>query len=178
MSGKQNCGPDGALTELPANAMSDEKSHVAFGGNRFGYRAPPDATVTPARPRLPDSAVTGRGEVLRPTATHCYVAFFGRNVVTESMSGFFGPEKQAAARDVSSERGADASLDASLTILRALAATGPISISELLPMIRARPRATMAILDDLERADQVRITQSEFDETVELTDSGRKQLAP
>jgi hypothetical protein len=129
-----------------------------------------------------DNEVRGAGRpkcepLLRGRPTHCYVSFFGRNVVTESMSGFLGPEEQAAARDPGGRRPADVAPDVARAILRELAVTGPVSIAALLPRIHTRPRLIIAILEDLERADSVRIRQTEFDEIVELTDSGRTQLA-
>ena len=115
--------------------------------------------------------------LLRGRPSDCYVAFFGRNVVTESMSGFLGPEERAAARNPSGRRAADVAPDVTRAVLQELAVTGPVSIAALLPRIHTRPRLIIAILENLERADHVRIRATEFDEIVELTDSGRTQLA-
>jgi len=115
--------------------------------------------------------------LLRGRPPDCYVAFFGRNVVTESMSGFLGPEEQAAGRDPSGRRAADVAPDVARAVLQELALTGPVSIAALLPRIHTRPRLIIAILEDLERVGHVRIRATEVDEIVELTDSGRTQLA-
>lgn len=169
------------VNKPPRYLMWDEKYDAVFRSNRLGCAA--DAWPFPAGRGETDGGALGGagpptcGPLLRREATTCYVSFSGRIVVTESMSGFLGPEEQAAARELNVERRADAAPDESLAVLRALAATGPMSIAALLPKIHARPRLIIAILEDLERADRVRIRQTEFDEIVELTDSGRRQSA-
>jgi hypothetical protein len=98
--------------------------------------------------------------------------------VTDSMSGFLGPEEEAALEQQrQSGSRPDAAPDVSLAILRALDRDGSLPTGELLAKVAARPRQVFASLDELESASLVRLRSTDADDVVELTNGGRAVLA-
>jgi DNA-binding MarR family transcriptional regulator len=98
--------------------------------------------------------------------------------MTESLSGFLGPEERAAFR-LRQEDPAAAPIasDLSLTVLRFVAEHGPSTMSRLLADVQARPRSLVAAVDELEQAGLLMVTAEGEEETVLPTEAGMRAVA-
>jgi DNA-binding MarR family transcriptional regulator len=96
--------------------------------------------------------------------------------VTESVSGFLSPEERAALEKRKQAPEPEPSSGISLAILQILATDGPTPLSEILPKVRARPRAVLSTIDDLEQSGLVRVSAQGVDEIAELTEAGHARI--
>jgi len=103
--------------------------------------------------------------------------------MTESLSGFLGPEERAAFRlrqeDPAAAPIASAPItsDLSLTVLRFVAEHGPTTMSRLLAEVQARPRSLVAAVDELEHGGLLTVVAEGEEETVLPTEAGMRAVA-
>lgn len=100
-------------------------------------------------------------------------------IMTDSVSGFFGPEERAAKSSdrVDIPTGPPLASGLSLEVLRLAADRGSVTMSALLAEVDARPRAVVAAVDALEAAGLVTVDVEDREETMHPTDAGLRAAA-
>ena|SRR5262245_42287739 len=96
--------------------------------------------------------------------------------MTESLSGFLGPEELRAADNQQQTPDTQAPPEVSTAILYALSTYGPLRIADLLPKVFARDRVIISALGELEAKKLVQVTERDSDEIAEITADGRAAL--
>jgi predicted transcriptional regulator len=92
------------------------------------------------------------------------------------MSGFLAPEERAVLNSRRPAPSSEPAEDVAMAILQALRARGQLTVAALLPLVRARSRAVLGALGELETAQLVRVSTDGTDEVVELTEAGNRAI--
>jgi predicted transcriptional regulator len=111
--------------------------------------------------------------------------------VTDFISGFLGPEENAARQrrhrgqqDPAGQLGQPGQPpgayappgNLSLAILAVLRSQGPTKLTELPAKVHDKPRKVWTMVDELENSGMVRVSGQGAEEIAELTDEGRQTL--
>jgi DNA-binding MarR family transcriptional regulator len=95
--------------------------------------------------------------------------------VTESISGFLGPEERAAMAKRRAAEHAEQLNDVARLIIAALAVADPTPLSDLTKEVGQRPRVVMLTIDQLEQQGLIEVSVRGTEEVAALTEAGRQR---
>jgi DNA-binding MarR family transcriptional regulator len=95
--------------------------------------------------------------------------------MTESISGFLGPEERAALAKRRAAEQTEELDDVARLIIAALAVAGPTPLSDLIKEVGQRPRLVMVTIDQLEQQGLIEVSVRDVEEVAALTETGRQK---
>lgn len=95
--------------------------------------------------------------------------------MTESISGFLGPEERAALAKRRAAEQAGELDDVARLIIAALVVADPTSLSDLIKEVGQRPRVVMLTIDQLEQQGLIEVSVRGMEEVAALTEAGRQK---